>query len=261
VPYGHEYGNSRRDDRYARSRGDGSSRAHELAYERDHARPALSEARVAFIRNTYAHLAGAILAFVGLEALLLALVPPQAFLWMFSSGITWLFVLAAFMGASWVAQLWARSETSAGMQYAGLGLYVLAEAVIFLPLLYIATHYFDDPNLIPTAGILTLGVFGGLTATVFLSRKDFSPLYPFLSVGALVALGLIVAACIFGFSLGLFFCFAMVALLGGFILAQTSSVLHHFRTDMHVAAALMLFSSIATLFWYILQILMTLNRR
>src|SRR5262249_27580807 len=158
-------------------------------------------------------------------------------------GLGWLLVLAAFMGASWVAQTWARSETSVGMQYAGLGLYVVAEAIIFLPLLYVATHFLDDPTLIPTAGILRLCVLAGLTAAVFVTRKDFSPLYPFLTVGSLVALGVIVAACLFGFSLGLFFSFAMVALLSGFVLAQTSSVLHHFRTDMHVAAALMLFSS------------------
>ena len=49
---------------------------------------------------------------------------------------------------------------------------------------------------------------------------------------------------------------AVVVLISGFILYDTSNVLHHYRTDQHVAAALALFSSIAILFWYVLQIIM-----
>lgn len=217
--------------------------------------------RAAFIRRTYGHLAGAILAFIGLEVLLLRLVPGE---WIketfFASPYSWLLVLLAFMGASWLAQMWARSRTSAGLQYLGLGLYVVAEAVIFLPLLYIAEHY-CGPRVIPTAGILTLAVFGGLTVTVFATRKDFSFLGPFLSVGSLIALGLIVVAIFVGFDLGVLFAAAMIVLMSGYVLYYTSNVLHHYRTDQHVAAALALFAAVATLFWYILQIVMSANRR
>jgi FtsH-binding integral membrane protein len=217
--------------------------------------------RAVFIRRTYAHLAGAILAFAGLEAVLLSVVPPEVIgRIFFSSPYSWLLVLLAFWGASWLAQTWAQSNTSVGLQYLGLGLYVVAEAVIFLPILLIATHYFDK-NVIPTAGILTLAVFGGLTLSVFVTRKDYSFLAPVLSVGCLIALGLIVASILLGFSLGLFFSFAMVALLSGYILYYTSNVLLHYRTDQHVAASLALFSGVATLFWYILRIVMILNSR
>jgi FtsH-binding integral membrane protein len=236
-----------------------------MAYEYELDFPAAqteANARAAFIRRTYAHLAGAILAFIGLETLLLNVVTEETIIRMFGgSRYSWLIVLAAFMGASWLAQMWARSETSVGMQYLGLGLYVVAEAIIFLPLLYIAAFYVKDKTIIPTAGILTLAVFGGLTLAVFLTKKDFSYLAPILTVGSMIALGVIVAGVIFGFSLGLFFCFAMVALLSGFILYETSNVMLHYRTTQHVAAALALFSSIATLFWYILRILMILNSR
>jgi len=218
--------------------------------------------RAAFIRRTYGHLAGAILAFIGLEALLLRVVPAQLIeQTFFGSRYSWLLVLLAFMGASWVAQMWARSRTSSAMQYLGLGLYVVAEAVIFLPLLYIAQYYCRSPNVIPTAGILTLAVFGGLTVTVFVTRKDFSFLGPILSVGSLIALGLIVVAIFVGFDLGTLFAAAMVVLMSGYVLYYTSNVLHHYRTDQHVAAALALFAAIATLFWYILQIVMSGNRR
>jgi len=234
----------------------------EYGMEREYAPSQISE-RGLFIRRTYAHLAGAILAFIGLEALLLNVVSKEQVITLMGGGSSmgFLLVLVAFMAASWIAQMWARSETSIGMQYLGLALYVVAEAVIMLPLLYIAVYFVKDRTLIPTAGILTLAVFGGLTMAAFTSGKDFSMLYPILSVGGMVALGVIVCACIFGFSLGLFFSFAMVALLSGFILFETSQVMYHHRTDQHVAAALMLFSSIATLFWYILRILIILNSR
>jgi FtsH-binding integral membrane protein len=223
--------------------------------------------RAAFIRRTYAHLAGAILAFAGLETLLIQTVNHQQVLSLFLGGrFTWLVVLGAFMVAGWIAQTWAQSETSRGLQYLGLGLYVVAEAVIFLPLLIIANDFFplkegQRIGVIGQAGILTVAVFAGLTLAVFVTKKDYSPLRPILCVGALIALGVIVAAAICGFSLGLFFSFAMVALMSGYILYYTSQVMLHYRTDQHVAAALALFASIATLFWYILQIVMSLSSR
>jgi FtsH-binding integral membrane protein len=232
-------------------------------YDYSVAARAASSDRATFIRRTYAHLAGAILAFMGVEVLLFQVLgeagQQQVLQMLMLSRFSWLIVLLAFMGASWLAQTWAQSETSSAMQYAGLGLYVVAEAVIFLPLLIIAEHYM--PRAIPTAGILTLGVFGGLTLSVFVTRKDYSSLRPILCVGSLIALGVIVAGVLLGFSLGLFFSFAMVALMSGYILYYTSQVMLHYRTDQHVAAALALFAAVATLFWYILRIVMSLSSR
>ena len=37
--------------------------------------------------------------------------------------------------------------------------------------------------------------------------------------------------------------------------------MYHHRTDQHVAAALALFACVATLFWYILQIVMSVSGR
>jgi FtsH-binding integral membrane protein len=217
--------------------------------------------RATFIRRTYSHLAGAILAFIGLETVLVNTVPFDVIAGLLGgSRISWLVVLGAFMGASWLAQYWARSQTSPALQYLGLGLYVVAEAVIFLPLLIIAAK-FSSPNVIPTAGILTLATFGGLTITVFVTRKDFSFLAPILSIGGLIAFGLIIVSIFVGFDLGVLFAAAMVALMSGYILYYTSNVMHHYRTDQHVAAALALFAAVATLFWYILQIVMRMNRR
>jgi uncharacterized protein len=231
-------------------------------YDYSVAARATSSDRATFIRRTYAHLAGAILAFMGIEVLLFKVLGEegqQQVLRLMLGGYSWLIVMIAFMGASWLAQTWAQSGSSAATQYMGLGLYVVAEAVIFLPLLIIAEHYM--PKAIPTAGILTLGVFGGLTLSVFVTKKDYSPLRPILCVGSLIALGVIVAGIILHFPLGLFFSFAMVALMSGYILYYTSQVMLHYRTDQHVAAALALFAAVATLFWYILRIVMAVSSR
>jgi FtsH-binding integral membrane protein len=221
------------------------------------------EARAAFIRRTYGHVAGAVLAFTALEMVLLHIPGIENVVFtMARSGVAWLVVLLMFMGVSYLAQVWARSEVSRGLQYAGLALYIAAQAVIFLPLLYMATFLVQDQSLIPTAGILTLAMFGGLTVAAFTSRKDFTFLGPILSVASFVALGLVVAFTFFGgFTFGMIISFLMVALVSGTILFQTSAVLYHYRTDQYVAAALGLFSSLATLFYYILLILMQTSSR
>jgi FtsH-binding integral membrane protein len=233
----------------------------EYELDRPYAAQAEQDARAAFIRRTYALLAGSVLAFIGVEALLLSVVPQNTIIGIFGGRpLGLLVVLLAYWGASWIAQVWARSETSVGLQYTGLALYIVAQAVIFLPLLYVATHYLNDKTLIPKAGILTAAVFGGLTMSVFITRKDYSFLGPALCVGGWIVMGVIVAAIVFGAGLGLWFSFAVVALISGFILYQTSAVLLHLRTDQHVAAALMLFASVSTLFFYILRILMAFDR-
>jgi uncharacterized protein len=215
---------------------------------------ALPQERAAFVRKTYAHLAGAIAVFVLLETVLLGSgFGAIAAKTMMGSSFAWFIVLAVFIGVSTIANSWAVSQTSKSMQYLGLGLYTVAEAIIFLPLLFIVGHY-AGTSVIAQAGVVTLGLFLGITAVVFLTRKDFSFLGPILTIAGFVALGFIAINLIFGFSLGNVFAFAMVAFAGGSILYQTSNVLHQYRTDQHVAASLSLFASVALLFWYILQI-------
>jgi len=214
--------------------------------------------RSAFIRRVYAHVAGAILLFVVLEYVLLHMPFTNKLVeMMIGTRFSWLVVLALFMGVGYVADRWARSDTSPGMQYIGLVLYVLAEAIIFLPLLFIAAYYTKDPNIIPSAGLLTLTLFAGLTGTVFITRKDFSFMRGILTVGSFVALGVIVAAILFGFALGTLFSAAMVILAGGYILYYTSNIMRHYRTDQHVAASLALFAAVALMFWYILRLFMS----
>ena len=213
-------------------------------------------ARTIFFQKTYLHVAGAIIAFIAIEAALLQMPFAVNLAASMTSGMSWLIVLGAFMGVSWLADKWANSDTSRGMQYAGLGLFVFAEAIIFLPMILIATK-FAGQNVIAEAGVVTLLLVAGITAIAFTTKKDFSFLGSFLKIAFFVALGVIVASILFGFSLGIVFSAIMALIAAGLILYTTSNIIHRYNTSQHVAASLALFSGIALLFWYVLQIFMS----
>ena len=217
--------------------------------------------RIAFVRRTYAHLAAAVAALVVLETAIFTVgadyVPAIANL-MLGGRFSWLIVIGLFMAVGWIADSWASSDTSTGLQYLGLVLSVVAHGIIFIPLLFFAQNV---DNAIPMAALLTLIVFGGLTAIVFFTRSDFSGLGKYLWWGGLLAMGTIVGAIIFQFTLGVWFSAAAIALISGYVLYYTSRILHHYRTDQHVAASLALFTSVALLFWYILQFVLAFSGR
>ena len=209
-----------------------------------------------FYRKTYSHVAIALLAFIVVEAILINTVPESLIFSMVSSPFVWLFILGGFWLGSMLANKWTQAQDKS-TQYRGLGIYVLLEAIIFLPMIYIAIDLSDGLAIISQAGIITLSLFAGLTAVVFLTRVDFSFLRTVLVVGGFLALGLIVAGALFNFDLGLWFSVAMVALAAGGILYETYNIKNVYSTDQYVAAALQLFSSVMLLFWYVLRILLS----
>ena len=220
-------------------------------------------ARTAFIRRTYIHVFGAILLLVGIDAAIFTLVPSDtlknSMLMIFGGRFGWLAVIGTFMLVTWLAQSLASSQASVPLQYAGLLMYVVAEALFFVPLLWIANNY--APGAIPAAGMLTLLMFGGLTAFVLFTKADFTSWGPYLWWAGIAAFGVVIAAIFFNFALGVWFAAAMVGLASAYILYDTSNILHRYRTDQHVAASLALFASVATLFYYLLRLLMEFNRR
>lgn len=210
--------------------------------------------RGAFIVRTYQHLLGAIAAFTAIEVYLfktgIAETMARAML-----GTSWLLVLGGFVVVSWIASGVAHRAASLPAQYAALGGFVVAEAIIFVPLLWIAQS--AAPGVIQSAALVTLMGFTALSAVVFVTRKDFSFLGGLLRWAFVLALVLIVAGVIFGFHLGTYFSIAMIALAGGAILYDTSKVLHHYPEDRYVGAALELFASVALLFWYVLRLFLS----
>ncbi|HEY1171844.1 MAG TPA: Bax inhibitor-1 family protein [Verrucomicrobiae bacterium] len=220
-----------------------------------------AEQRAQFIRRTYLHLAAAILFFTALEVSLFKSGMADSILKMMVGGkYTPLIVLALFIGASFLANWWARSDSSPALQYAGLTLYVIADAIIFVPILWYAQK-FSGPTVLPMAAFFTLLLFAGLTLSAFITRKNFSFLGPIVTIASLIALGVAVASMIFGFNLGILFSAVMVLIAGASILHTTSNIIHEYRPDQHVAASLALFAAVAMLFYYILRILIELTGR
>jgi len=219
------------------------------------------DVRMQFIRRTYAHLLGALLAFVGvIWAIQQTQFAEDFTFWAWSGrGYNWLVVVGGFMLVSWLADKWSHSDTSSAMQYVGLAVYVVAQAIIFTPLIHIAAFY-SDPSVLPNSALLTAFLFTGLTGTVFLMRKDFSFLRGILAIGGFAALGLILCGILFGFELGLWFAVAMIVYSAGVVLYQTSQVMAHYRPTQHVGAALGLFAAVALMLYYVIMMFLNLSR-
>ena len=212
------------------------------------------QSRGRFIARTYSHLVGAILAFTFLEILLFKTGLAERMAGAMLSA-PWLLILGGFVLVSWLARSMAHSARSIGVQYLALAGYVLAQVVIFVPLLVMADRF--APGTIASAAVITITAFLALTLVVFVTRKDFSFLRGILMWGGIVALVLVIGGAIFGFNLGTYFSVAMVALAGAAILYDTSNVLHHYPEDRYVGAALELFASVALMLWYVLRLLMS----
>lgn len=213
-----------------------------------------ASARTRFISRTYGHLFGAIAGFTAIEVFLFATGLAESI----AEAIfrtSWLVIMGAFIIVGMLASGAAARARSKSAQYAALSAYVVAESLIFVPLLYIADNI--APGAISSAAVVTLLGFAGLTAVAVSTGKDFSFLGSFIRWGGIVALLLIVGSVLFGFQLGTFFSVAMVALAGGAILYSTSKVLRTYPEDRYISAALELFASVALMFWYVLRIFMS----
>ena len=212
------------------------------------------DARSNFIWRTYGHVAAAILLFAGIETYLFntGRAYPMAE-WML--GFNWLLILGAFMIVGWLATHVAHSAQSKAVQYVALVGFVVAEAIIFVPLLAIAMAM--QPGMIESAAGVTLLGTGGLTAVGLITRKDFSFLRGILIWGGVLALVAIVGAVLFGFEMGTWFSVAMIGFAGAAVLYDTSNILHHYPEDRYVGAALQLFASVALMFWYVLRLFMS----
>jgi FtsH-binding integral membrane protein len=210
--------------------------------------------RQTFYRKTYAHVALGILGFIAAEWVLLNNVSESFIISMVSSQWVWLMILGAFWMISMFTDKLALSPDR-GTQYAGLMLFAVVEAVVFLPLIYIAYMYVGG-DIIKQAAVMSLALFGGLSAVVLFTKADFSFLRTALIIGGFLALGLIVAGALFGFQMGLWFSVGMVILASASILYETSRLKYQYHTEQFVGAGLRLFASLMLLFYYILSILL-----
>jgi FtsH-binding integral membrane protein len=228
-----------------------------MSFEQRMAIDAAASERLAFIRRTYLHVAGALLAMAALLAALVNFVPVEVMQRIWTMGAMGpLLIFVGFLAITWMANRMAQSDMSIGAQYVGLALTVAAYSFILWPAVWIVSTFPKYEGILMQAILLTAALAGGLTVSVFVTKKDFTFLGPALTIMSIVALVAILAGYFFGFTLGLFGALAMIALLCGFILYETSLVLYRFNTNQHVAAAVAIFSSVATLFSWIIRALM-----
>ncbi len=214
--------------------------------------------RVEFYKKTYGHVAGGVLVFIIFEYFLLQSETIVSFMLSMTQGYRWLIMLGGFMFITSYAERMTMNSGDKNKQYLAFGLYVFAQALIFVPLIYMVIVYMDTGlEILNQAAIVTLALFTGLSAVVFMTKKDFSFLKTGLTVGFFIAIGLIIAGTLFGFNLGLWFSVGMCLLAGGSILYQTSNLVNKYSTDDYIPAALGLFASLMLLFWYVLQIFMS----
>ena len=213
--------------------------------------------RVAFYKKTYSHVAAGVLVFVFFEYVLLQSNAVIEFMLSMLQGYRWLLMLGGFMLVTNYAEKMTLKSTDRNIQYLAYGLYILAEALLFVPLIYMAIAFTESFDILNQAAIVTLSLFTGLSAIVLITKKDFSFLRAGLAVGFFIALGLIIAGALFGFNLGLWFSVGMCVLAAGSILYQTSNLVNKYSQDQYVPAALGLFAALMLLFWYVLSIFLS----
>jgi FtsH-binding integral membrane protein len=114
----------------------------------------------------------------------------------------------------------------------------------------------SNPTSILQAGILTTGIFGGLTVYAFVSKKDFSFLNGMLTVGLIVVLlsGLVnifMASSAFSFGIAV----VSLILFSGYVLYDTQQIIRRYPTNEYVAGALDLFLDAFNIFMALLRIL------
>ncbi len=217
--------------------------------------------RVAFLVKVYQHLALALVAFVAFETVLFVTGLAEAmYNFLASAPFAWLLILGGFAIVSSIASSSANNLGNTGAQYAGLFGLALAEAVIFAPFLYLAFNLEGGTTTVGLAAVVTAIAFAALSLVAFTTRRDLSFLRPIIMWGSIVAIGLIVAAVIFSFDLGLVFTVAMLGLAGASILYQTQQIIRRYPEWAYVAAAVSLFGSVMLLFWYVLRLFMQLRR-
>ena len=212
------------------------------------------DGRFDYMKRTYGYLMAGIAAFVGLEVFLFTTGLGETIA-QFAISTNWLLILGAFMVANWLATTYLfRAKSHAG-QLGAYGAIILAQALIFTPMLWIAFESF--PGAVGQAAAVSTVGFVGLSGVAITSSKDFSFLGSLLKWGGIAAILLIVVSVLFGMNLGVWFSVAMIAFAGGAILWETQQILRSYPEGTELMAAVSLFSSVMLLFWYVLRLFMS----
>jgi FtsH-binding integral membrane protein len=200
-----------------------------------------------FIRKVYAlFFAATLFAVAGVGAGLMY--PPVMIAIASHPWMTFFVLIGGVMGAQAVRLV-------PGVNLLALFAFTTLTGLVISPAIAIYTRM--NPASIWQAGLMTVGIFGGLTAYVFISKKDFSFMRGMMMTGLIVVvmagvLNLFIvgsSALAFGVS-----CAALL-LFSGFVLYDTSNIIRRYPTNEYVAGALDLYLDAFNIFLALLRIL------
>ena len=203
--------------------------------------------RLSFIRKVYSLFFAATLFAIG--GVLLGFAYPPLMIYALEHPIIMLLAMVGgVMGATALRH-------KRGINLVALFGFTTLTGVIISPL--IALVYIKNPASILQAGLLTVGIFGGLTAYVFISNKDFSFLRGMLVTGLIVVILAGLLNILIVGSSALYFATAVATLLlfSGFVLYDTSNIIRRYPTNEYVAGALSLYLDAFNIFLALLRIL------
>lgn len=211
--------------------------------------------RMAFIRKVYSLFGAAIAVWMGSAAVIASNDAwAQAVLGVFAGNPLGLIVL--MIGGFVLLRVTAKSFP---LNVVGLGLFALLYGAWTGPIVWAYAEAFGGYLIVAKAFILTLTVFGGLTGYVLLTKKDFSFMGAGLTIAFALAFGMILLSVFFGVgetivaSTG--FAAAMVLLMAGFTLYDTSNILRSYPANMAATAAASIFADFVLMFLWILRML------
>lgn len=205
------------------------------------------EVRANFIRSTYLLFLSGILCSVVVGTLTLS----SYALTRLAFGIVtnlWLSVIL-ILGGSYVAQAVARKP---GINMVGLYGFTGLIGFLMAPILRLY-----QPALVGQAAFLAVLVFSALSAYALISKANFSFLGGFVFVGmvTVVVAGIANAAFFHSSGLGYWLAWACLIFSSGWVLYDTSRMVHDYQPNENVAAALGLYISFFNIFMSILRIL------
>lgn len=202
--------------------------------------------RLTFVRKVYALFFVGILCAIG-GVLAGLMFPPVMVAIAQHPFITLLLMLGGVMGAQAVRHV-------PGLNLAAFVGFTGLTGIVISPAIYFYALY--NPNSIWQAGIMTVGLFGGLTAYVFISKKDFSFLRGMVTTGLIIlVLGSVVNIFLGSSAVGFGIAVAALLLFAGYVLYDTSNIIRRYPTNEYIAGALSLYLDFWNIFLALLRIL------
>ena len=207
----------------------------------------MQEAQMSFIRKTYVLFLAGILTAIVMGYLTLNFAPLTALA--VSIVRMPILMIVLLIGGSIGAQVLAQRP---GLDV--VALFGFTGLLGFLMAIIIASY---APAVVGQAGLMSAVIFGSLTAYAFISRKNFNFLGGMLFVGMIsLILGSIINAIFFkSFNFSYFLSWGILVMSSGWVLYDTSNMIHNYRREQAGAAALGLFISFWNIFMSLLNIL------